>query len=297
VITAMDIELKHIRYFLAVANELSFSRAAEQLYISQSSLTRAVAAMEQIMGVQLMRRTTRKVELTHEGEHIKTELERFLRDLDNILAYSSASPVLRVGFNWVLPDVWAQQAISMFERGTKMQVKLVRRDEPHAGLGSGDADIAVKRGEARIPRMRTVTLFREHRVAVMRSDFPLARRPSIHWEEIANCPLVVNAVSGTTEPGQWRPGRQPYIAARCGNFDEWLETVALGRGVGITTAAVARRVVHPAVRFVRVEGAPLVPVYLAYPQQGTHPLVRRFIRAAQKAAAALREAAPGKGTA
>src|SRR6185437_14859678 len=165
----MDIELKHIRYFLAVANELSFSRAAEQLYVSQPSLTRAVAAMEQIMSVQLMRRTTRKVELTHEGEHIKAELERFLRDLDNILAYSSASPVLRVGFNWVLPDVWAQQAISMFERGTKMQVKLVRHDAPHAGLGSGDADIAVKRGEARIPRMRTVTLFREHRVAAMRS--------------------------------------------------------------------------------------------------------------------------------
>lgn len=283
----MDVELKHIRYFLAVANELSFSRAAEQLYVSQSSLTRAVAAMEQIMGVQLMRRTTRKVELTDEGQHIKKELERFLRDLDNILAYSSASPVLRVGFNWVLPDVWAQEAISTFERGTKMQVKLVRHDEPHAGLGSGDADIAVKRGEARIPRTRTVTLFREQQVAVMRTDSPLARRPSIRWEEIANCPLVVNAVSGTVEPGQWRPGRQPYIAARCGNFDEWFETVALGRGVGITTAAVARRVVHPAVRFVRVEGAPLVPVYLAYPQQGTHPLVRKFIHAAQRAAAAL----------
>lgn len=287
----MDIELKHIRYFLAVANELSFSRAAEQLYVSQSSLTRAVAAMEKIMGVQLMHRTTRKVELTHDGEHIKTELERLLRDLDNILAYSSASPVLRVGFNWVLPDAWAQQAVSMFERGTKMRVKLVRHDEPHAGLGSGDADIAVKRGEARIPRMRTVTLFREHQVAVMRSDSPLARRPWVHWEEIASCPLVVDAVSGTAEPGQWRPGRQPRIADRCGNFDEWLETVALGRGVGITTEAVTRRVVHPAVRFVRVEGAPLVPVYLAYPQQGTHPLVQRFIHAAQKAAAALRETA------
>lgn len=295
-ISTLDIELRHIRYFLAVADELSFSRAAEQLHVSQSSLTRAVAAMEQMVGLQLMRRTTRKVELTHEGRYLKTELERFLGELDNILARSSASPVLRVGFNWVLPDVWTQQAVSIFERGTTMQVKMVRHDEPHAGLGSGDADIVVKRGEARIPQMRTVTLFREHRVAVMLSDSPLARRTRIRWDEIANYPLVVDVVSGTAELGLWWPGSQPYIAARCGNFDEWFETVALGRGVGITTTGVARRLVHPAVRFVPVEGAPLVPVYLAYPKQGTHPLVGKFIRAAQKAAAALREVAQGRGT-
>jgi DNA-binding transcriptional LysR family regulator len=284
----MDIELRHIRGFLAVADALNFSEAAERLRISQPCLTRTVAAMEKIMGVQLLHRTTRKVELTPDGERIKAELETCLGNLDTVLSRGPASPALRLGFNWLLPEVWAQQAISTFECSTKTPVKLVRHDEPHAGLGSGEADIAVKRGQSRIPRMRTVTLFSERRVAVVRHGSPLARRSRVHWEELAEHPLVMNDSSGTAEPGQWRPGHRPDVSARCNNFDEWLEIIALGRGVGITTAAVARRVVHPAVNFLRVEGAPLVPVYLAYPRQGPHPLVGSFIRAAQRATTALR---------
>jgi DNA-binding transcriptional LysR family regulator len=291
----MDIELRHIRCFLAVADQLSFSRAAEQLQVSQSSLTRAVAAMEQSMGMQLLLRSTRRVNLTPEGKRVKAELEKCLWNLDNVISPGSKSAALRLGFNWVLPDLWTQKAISIFERETKTQVRLVRSDQPHAGLISGETDIAIKRGPARMSRMRTVTLFHEPRVAAVYSGSLLARRSCIRWEELVAYPLVLNTVSGTAELRQWQAGRQPSIAARCDNFDEWLETVALGRGVGITTVAVARRVAHPAVQFLRIEGAPLVPVYLAYPRQDAHPLVEKYVQAAQQATAALQAASRPEG--
>ncbi|WP_158838626.1 LysR substrate-binding domain-containing protein [Polaribacter sp. L3A8] len=83
-----QIEYRHIRYFLAVAETLHFRKAAEKLYISQPGLTRQIKNMEDDLGVKLFDRHNRKVELTKTGEYLRKELTRNLNELTEILDFA-----------------------------------------------------------------------------------------------------------------------------------------------------------------------------------------------------------------
>jgi DNA-binding transcriptional LysR family regulator len=196
--------------------------------------------------------------------------------LENTLTVRPAETRLRLGFTWMLPDGWMQDALSRFEEQTGTGVELVRRDEPFAGVDRGVVDLALLRGQAPASGMHVVALCSESQVAAAARGTGLDRRQSIRWAELADHPLVRNVVSGTVRPELWPADRRPRTAVACGNFDEWLEAVAAGRGVGIVPESAARRGLHPGVRFLRIPDAPSVPMLLAYPRQGAHPLAARF---------------------
>ena len=75
-----QIEIRHLRYFLAVAEDLHFRKAAERLYISQPGLSRQIKQMEVELGIQLFERHNRKVKLTHVGEYFKFEITKNLKN-------------------------------------------------------------------------------------------------------------------------------------------------------------------------------------------------------------------------
>ncbi len=83
-----QIELRHLRYFLAVAEDLHFRKAAERLFISQPGLSRQIKQMEEDLEIQLFVRHNRKVELTEAGSYLKKELTRNLKNLEHILDYA-----------------------------------------------------------------------------------------------------------------------------------------------------------------------------------------------------------------
>lgn len=83
-----QIELRHLRYFLAVAEELHFRKAAERLYISQPGLSRQIKQMEEDLKLQLFERANKKVHLTVAGEYLKTEVTLLLKNLDNSLNHA-----------------------------------------------------------------------------------------------------------------------------------------------------------------------------------------------------------------
>ncbi|MEM9823579.1 MAG: LysR family transcriptional regulator [Bacteroidota bacterium] len=83
-----QIELRHLRYFLAVAEELHFRKAADKLYISQPGLSRQIKQMEEELGFLLFERTNKKVKLTAAGEYLKKEATLMLKNLEDILQYS-----------------------------------------------------------------------------------------------------------------------------------------------------------------------------------------------------------------
>jgi DNA-binding transcriptional LysR family regulator len=277
----MDVEIRHLRSFLVIAEELNFTRAAVRLQVSQPSLTRTINGLERMIGVRLLHRTTRHVSLTHDGEALRVEAERLVRDFDRVLESRAGATPLRLGFTWLLPDTWAQQVIPQFERQRGVRVELLRRDEAFAGIDRGEVDVAVLRGNRLPPGMLSVRLFRERRVVAVRRGSPLAERAAVQWRDLVDHPLVINVVSGTTQLDQWPEGSRPEAAIRCENFDEWLEAVAADRGVGVVPVSAAYRTAHPAIRFVPLEGAPLVPVRLVYPRQGAHPLAAQFARASR----------------
>ncbi len=80
------IELRHLRSFVAVAEELNFGRAAERLYITQPALSRQIRTLEQLVGCELLRRSTHRVELTLAGEALLERAHRLLRDVDEAVS-------------------------------------------------------------------------------------------------------------------------------------------------------------------------------------------------------------------
>lgn len=282
----MDVELRHLRAFAAVARLSSFTRAAEQLLITQPALSRTIQQLEGALQVVLLDRTSRRVGLTAAGREFLGHAERVLADLDVALASVRTQVTVRLGFSWLLPDPWAQHTVTRFEQATGGRVTLVRSDDPLAAVQQAAIDVAVIRGAVpgRSP-VRRVHLFDEVRVAVCSERSPLAGYPALDWADVPDWPLVVNTVSGTTGPWSWPPGAGPSQVVETENFDEWLESVAAGRGIGVVPDLAMRRNIHPAVRFIPLRNAPSSPVSLAFLPHRQEPLIRQFVSAAVAAAA------------
>ncbi|MEU0743067.1 LysR family transcriptional regulator [Streptomyces sp. NPDC006134] len=272
-----SVELRHLRGFLAVADELNFTHAAARLGTGQPALTRTVRALEEALGTRLLARTTRTVELTAAGRRLRDELGPLLTRLEATLRGTAQDALLRLGFTSQLPAVCATLNTA-FEQSTGAGVRLVRKDAALAGLTTGACDVAVVRGE--IPpgaSVRSRILLHEPRVAVVARDSGfLAGRRVVDWAELADLPLVVNTITGTTRTGLWPAGRRPRLACTADNFDEWLEAVAAGHGVGVAPEPVMCRHHHPGLRRLRLKNAPRVPVRLAIPARNPHPLAERY---------------------
>ncbi|WP_043615609.1 LysR family transcriptional regulator [Nonomuraea candida] len=270
------VELRHLRAFLAVADEGGFSYAADRLRVGQPVLSRTVRALEEAVGARLFDRTTRRVTLTPEGRRLHEELGILLPRLEQALRAPCADSLVRLGFTWLLPDGWP--AVSQaFESLTGARVRLVRRDAPMAGLDRGDCDVAVLHGHHPHGRL----LRNEARVAAVARGLPLARRRVLDWAELPDWPLVANTVTGTTTPDLWSQERAPSICCTADNFDEWVEAVAAGHGVGVAPESV-RRYSHPDIRYIRLKNAPPVPLMIVAPPRDAHPLVARLVELATR---------------
>ena len=283
----MDVELRHLRAFVAVARSRSFTRASEHLLITQPALTRTIQQLEAVLQVTLLERSSRHVELTAAGREFCDQAARVLADLDVAVASVRGHVTIRLGFSWLLPDPWAQHAVGQFEQATGATVSLVRSDDPLAAVEQASIDVAVIRGT--IPAsspVRRIHLFDEVRVAMCSQHSRLASYEELDWDEVPAWPLVVNTVSGTTGPWSWPAGQGPARIVETRNFDEWLESVAADRGIGVVPDVAMRRNIHSAVRFIPLVNAPSSPVWLAFLPRVREALIRQFAEAAIAAAPA-----------
>jgi DNA-binding transcriptional LysR family regulator len=127
-------------------------------------------------------------------------------------------------------------------------------------------------------------LFDEVRVAVCSQHSKLASYEALDWNDVHEWPLVVNTVSGTTGPWSWPEGQGPQRVVETANFDEWLESVAADRGIGVVPDVAMRRNIHSAIRFIPLTNAPTSPVWLAFLPHVRESLMREFVAAALTAA-------------
>ncbi|MEV4599854.1 LysR family transcriptional regulator [Amycolatopsis sp. NPDC049253] len=278
--TPAGIEIRHLRAFASVARLASFTHAAQELAITQPALSRTVRRLEELLRVTLLDRSSRHVELTEAGRTFLEHTLRVLAELDRGVGAARRRGTVKLGFSWLLPTPWAQETVARFEHTTGSSVDLVRIDDPLAAVQQEKVDVALVRGPVRSSRLQVVHLFDEDRVAAFAETFPLAGEPELAWADVPNWPLVVNVVNGTTGPWSWPEGQGPSTVVETANFDEWIESVAAGRGLGVVPEVAVRRNIHPTVRFLPIAGAPAIPVALAFLPSVNGPVLRQFVEAA-----------------
>jgi DNA-binding transcriptional LysR family regulator len=277
----MDLELRHLRGFVAVATEGSFTAAARRLVITQPALTRTIQQLEQRLEVQLFERNTRSLSLTTRGEAFLERVQSVLRELDLAVAEIRNERVLRVGFEWALPDPWATDLFSAFETTVGARLNLSRHDGAIDALLANEIDVALTRRRVEhLDRALAIKLFEEERVAAVSVRSPLAQRDQIAFTDLADFPLIVNTVSGATWPELWPAEHRPQEVRECANYDEWLAHIAANRGVGTTPLSSSRTHDHAGVRYLRLIGAPPTTLHLIRRTGTTDTLVRRLLELA-----------------
>ncbi|MBT8163264.1 MULTISPECIES: LysR family transcriptional regulator [Arthrobacter] len=276
----VNIEFRHLRALIAVAEDLNFTRAAERLRTTQPSLSRTIASLEQTLGTVLVRRDRQSVDLTAAGTRFLPYARLALGALqEGVEAVTGPPLVLRICFAGVLAEITGP-AVKTFERMQPgIQVDIRRYDDPMARLLEGRCHLAFLLGAPNSPALQTLVLTEEVRMVALPAGHRLARQDTITLRELSHETLVVNVLAGTTSVTLWDESDRPTKSVRVRNIDEWMEAIALGRGIGVTPASTARFYSHPQIEFRALSDAPRVPVVLAWRKGDPHPNIPDFTEA------------------
>ncbi|MET3806792.1 DNA-binding transcriptional LysR family regulator [Nakamurella sp. UYEF19] len=273
-----EIESRHLRALIAVADEGTFTDAAITLGVSQSAMSRTLIQFEQIVGVTLVRRTTRTLSLTPAGLACYPAAVDALRALEAVgdAATGRIRP-LRIGYSWAAFGRHTTAILRAWRAAHPEQpVEVHRIDERTAGLRNGAVDLAVIRSALTDPTLHERMLFVEGRLAAVPTGHPLAGIANVSLAQLAGETLAWTPTIGTTTLDLWEPGAGPVRTVEVDNVDEWLTVIAAGDAVGLTPESTSFTHSHPGVRFRPVQDVPPVSVRLAWPRVSPHPAVEIF---------------------
>lgn len=292
----MDVELKHLRAFVAVAEELNFTQAAKRLHMAQQALSAQIRRLEERMDVQLLERTTRKVELTEAGTVLLEEARAVLEAADRAVAATKAAgqatTVLTVGL--VVPADYEPlvPAIERFrEQNPDVDVRVHFGDvaDPSAGLRDGMADVGVIVGAFDRAGLETVTLWSDPRGAAMSTGHALAVHEELTIEQLVAEPTFDFVTPDPIFRDFWmainhRGGRPPHIVAQFRGLDGLVEGIRSGLGINL----VRERVLGGAgpesgVVYRPVAGLEGADVGVAWRTGDTRPVVQAFVEVAREA--------------
>jgi len=199
------VELRQLRYFVAVAEELHFGRAAERLSVVQPAVSQQVARLERELGVRLLERSSRRVALTGDGARLLAEARAALAAADNVRALAAElaagrAGILRLGTSPGLADRLHRGVSAMRRSVPDIGLELVHgTPAAHcAAIRAGQLDLALVRGPVRGPGLRTVELWREPLHAVLPASHPAAAAPALPVDALAG--MVLRLPARTAEP-------------------------------------------------------------------------------------------------
>ncbi len=284
-------ELRQLRYFVAVAEELHFRRAAARLHMSQPPLSQQIQALETEMGCRLLTRSRRRVELTAAGAAFLRDARTLLAELDGAVATArriDAGQTGRLRINFVgsallsiLPDLVQRfraahplVEVDLHERSTVDQLRALKSGTADVGLVrpplDPDADLNVEI----VLRERTVAaLPAEHPLAALKRNplrrlaaeplvlFPRDQAPGFH-------DLLISSLAGT--------GVTPRVAQYAPEMLTIIGLVAAGIGVSLVPASV-QRLALDGVAYRPVGGAPAAELTAITRADDDSPLVRAFV--------------------
>ncbi|HEP7907279.1 TPA: LysR family transcriptional regulator [Pseudomonas aeruginosa] len=298
-------ELRHLRYFIAVAEELHFGRAAERLGISQPPLSQQIQALEEEIGARLFERTNRRVELTDAGRLFLDESRQVLAQVDKAVLLARRAHLgelgeLKIGFTSSAPFTSTiPSSIHAFRKAypdVHLDLQEMSSRQVLKALLEESLQVGVIRPLALPDAVHWVELFREPLVAVLRADHPLAAgsEDGLAIAALAEGPFVFFPRSyGTGLYDQVialtrQAGFSPRIAQEASEAMTIIGLVSAGLGVSILPASFRRTRVDGVVYRTLSDPEATTAVWLVRRQNEGSPLALSFIDLVTREAASLR---------
>jgi DNA-binding transcriptional LysR family regulator len=290
-----EIDLRHLRYFLAVAETLHFSKAAQLLGIAQPPLSQQIKRLEQLLGHRLFDRTTRGVKLTLAGqllaERARGTIEKVQDDLAQVRRLGRGEEgTLTVGFSGSVMFTDLPSAIGTYRRRyPKVELRL-RESNTSAQISAllmGTLDLAFLRDGDATEGIEISTLFEERYVAVLPVGHALAGKRSLHVRDLRNEPFILFArrmgplAFDRTVACCERNGFRPNIVQDAPQWPTLVRLVAAGLGVSLAPGCVAN-VAIPGAVYREVRAACRTTVDLGVKAGSASALAGNFIEIARE---------------
>lgn len=245
-------ELRHLKYFMAVADELHFKKAAQKLYIAQPPLSRQIKNLEDELGVELLKRNKKKVELTQYGIYLKGEAVKIFQQVEAIknhleLLKKGTVGQIKIGYvgtvmHSLLPEVLKAIKKKFPEINTRLFE--LNNQEQVAALRSGEIDIGFIRMPMNIFDLEEKQIFKETFSLIIPKDHPAAGKSAFPISELKDEPFVVFSRDCAPEMFDTiigickKEGFAPRIVHESSQINSILRLVESGLGYSIVPSGV-----------------------------------------------------------
>jgi len=268
----MDLELRHLRCLVAIVDAGTFTDAAIELGISQAAVSRNLIALEQVLGVRLLHRTSRTITPTTAGVHALAQARQVLAAADNLVTEATTGHTrLRIGHPWSAMGRHTREFQHRWAaRYPDVELRLIRTNSATGGLAEGLCDLAVLRTGVDGHRFASAIVGHERRYCAIAADDPWARRRSVRLDEVAQRTVLIDRRTGTTSPDLWPAETRPRFQ-ETRDIDDWLAVIAAGGGIGITAEGTTAQYRRDGVVFRPLRDAPPIAVQMIWRRHDPHP--------------------------
>jgi DNA-binding transcriptional LysR family regulator len=289
----MDLDLRKLRYFVAVAEQLHFGRAAAALHIAQPVLSRQIKALEGEVGASLFVRDKRSTELTPAGEQMLADARPLLASADalrrRVGRAARGRDVFTVGFMPGLIVTAAVRALAGRHPGLTVEVVRTSWDNQTDVIHDGAVDVSLVRLPVDQRGLQVRPLLSEPRTAVVSSDHRLAGKDTISIADLADEHLLQDpdAVPEwrdiATELRTGRRRSEPSFHA----VEEKLEHVAAGRGIAVLPLSIASFYRRPDIAHLPIDDIAPNQVCLVWDNTRRSRLIQEFVSLAEEHASEI----------
>jgi DNA-binding transcriptional LysR family regulator len=303
----MDVELRHLRAFVAVAEELSFTRAAKRLFLAQQALSAQIRQLEERLGVQLLTRTTRRVELTEAGGVLYQRAIALLASVDELVSATRSAaggrPGLTVGFVAPVDHPAMGAALAVFaERRPDVDVSVHYGDllDPTGGLRDRKVDVAFVYGPFDTSGLELRLLFTEPRGVAIATDHRFAELDEVPVADVVAEPTFDFPTPDRRWRAFWEAAEHrvapPTYVAQFRSLDALIQAIRSGLGVHIATRPLVETTgASTGVTWRPVRGLAPLEHYVAWRREDDRELTATLV-AATVDAFAVTSPEPGTGS-